>query len=84
MWVRQFAGAAGANGAFGDAVCGGVQIQARLVRSSAHAHSPDCHIVPCPRGALSDLRAVPLDSASPGPGEIKVRPSLTLCVAHHT
>ena len=73
LWVQQAAGAAGANRAFGDAVCGGVQMQARLVRSNAHARSPDCHIVPCPRGALSDLRAVPLDSASPGPGEIKVR-----------
>lgn len=64
--------AAGSNGAFGEAVAGGLQLQARLVRSSRHARSPDFHLMPCPRGALSNLKATPQDSSLPGAGEIKV------------
>lgn len=54
-----------------------MQLQERLVRGSAHVRSPDCHLMPCPRGALSNLKALPLDSATPGPGEIKVRAAST-------
>jgi hypothetical protein len=64
---------AGDNGPFGAAAAEGARYNARLVRSCARVQPPDCHLMPCPRGALSDLRMVPLDRAAPGPGEIKVR-----------
>jgi len=42
------------------------------MRSRRRVEAPDCHVMPCPRGALADLRMVPLPRAEPGPGEVKV------------
>ena len=78
--MQRMADAGAANGPFGAAACGGVRYGAKLVRStSARAEPPDCHLMPCPRGAIADLRMVPCERAAPGPGEIKVR-----CSGAHT
>ena len=58
--------------AFGRAQAGGLLSVARLMRSRRRVEAPDCHVMPCPRGALADLRMVPLPRAEPGPGEVKV------------
>jgi len=58
--------------AFGKALAGGLLSVARLLRSRRRVEAPDCHVMPCPRGALADLRMVPLPRAEPGPGEVKV------------
>ena len=60
--------------AFGSSAAGGVQSVARLLRSALRVSPPDCHIMPCPRGALADLRRVPqLRLTMPRAGEVKVR-----------
>ena len=59
--------------AFGSSAADGVQSVARLLRSALTVSPPDCHVMPCPRGALADLRMVPRPRAEPGPGEVKVR-----------
>ena len=55
--VQRASSAGALNGPFGAAADGGVRYGARLVRSeSARAEPPDCHLMPCPRGAIGDLR----------------------------
>jgi hypothetical protein len=63
----------GSNGAFGDAWSHGMHMQARLVRSSGMLVPAGCHLMPCPRGSLNDLKLVPLESLLPGHGEVKVQ-----------
>lgn len=60
--------------AFGSAEAGGLHYAARLLHSQVAVSLPDCHVMPCPRGALADLRLVPLPHAEPGPGEVKACP----------
>ena len=62
-----------AAGAFGSSAADGVQSVARLLRSALRVSPPDCHVMPCPRGALADLRLVPQLRTVPGAGEVKVR-----------
>ena len=60
------------NGPFEQGSGAGCAIQARLLRSTTVAEPADCHYVPRPRGALENLRLVPMDKSLPGPGEVKV------------
>ena len=59
--------------AFGSSAADGVQSVARLLRSALRVSPPDCHVMPCPRGALADLGLVPQLRTVPGAGEVKVR-----------
>ncbi len=55
----------------------GVRMAPLLLRSAAAAHPTDCALMPCPRGALGNLRFVPLHRARPGRGEVQVTPQLS-------
>ena len=59
-------------GAYGAAVNGGAHYLARLLRSAVTAQPAECHLMPCPRGSLSDLKFVPLEHDIPPPGSVKV------------
>ncbi len=50
----------------------GVRMAPLLLRSAAAAHPTDCALMPCPRGALGNLRFVPLHRQQPGRGEVQV------------
>lgn len=58
--------------AFGASFGEGLQHSLRLLRTHAALTNPDHHLLPLPRGLLSDLKLVPLDPALPGVGHIKV------------
>ena len=58
----------------------GVRMAPRLLRSAAPAHPTDCALMPCPRGALGNLRFVPLHRQQPGHGEVQVTAQST-CTA---
>ena len=60
-------------GAYGEAVSGGARFLARLLRSAVTTSPAECHLMPVPRGALSDLKFVPLEHDLPPPGSVKVR-----------
>ena len=60
------------NGPFEQGSGAGCAMQARLLRSATEAEPADCHYVPRPRGALENLKLVPLEKSLPGPGEVKV------------
>ncbi len=60
------------NGPFGQGSGAGCAMQARLLRSTMTAESADCHYMPSPRGALENLKLVPLEKSLPGPREVKV------------
>ena len=60
------------NGPFGQGSGAGCSLQARLLRSTVAAEPADCHYMPHPRGALENLRLVPMAKTLPGPGEVKV------------
>ena len=70
-------------GAFGEVVAGGSRFLARLLRSSGagsgSAAPAGAHLMPCPRGAFSSLRFVPLERQTPAAGEVKVRLFRTWC-----
>ena len=66
MFVAQDAGA------YGDAVIGGAHFLARLLRSTVRVAPTECHVMPWPRGSLSDLKLVPLEQDLPPPGSVKV------------
>ena len=52
----------------------GLAVPCKLASSEAlwTAESADCHYMPSPRGALENLKLVPLEKSLPGPGEVKV------------
>ena len=60
-WARAFAPGHGA-----------VRMAPRLLRSMAAAQPSDCALMPCPRGAVGNLRFVPLHRQRPGRGEVQV------------
>ena len=62
-------------GAYGEAVSGGAHYLARLLQSAVVAAPADCHLMPCPRGSLADLKIVPLEHDVPPPGCVKVHHS---------
>ena len=65
-------------GAYGEAVSGGAHFLTRLLRSAVTTAPAECHLLPVPRGALSDLKFVPLEHDLPPPGSVKVRAGLVL------
>ncbi len=60
-------------GAYGEAASGGAHFLARLLRSTMTSAPAECHLMPVPRGALADLKLVPLEHDLPPPGSVKVR-----------
>ena len=65
------------NGPFGRGSGAGCAVQACLVRSSLPVEPADCHLMPCPRGALENVRLMPLEEPQPGPGEVKASSHLS-------
>ena len=72
---------------------GGVRMAPRLLRSAAAVQPTDCALMPCPRGALGNLRFMPLHRQRPGHGEVQVtapqdlqvsRSSTGACIAKPT
>ena len=59
-------------GTYGEATSGGAHFLARLLRSAMTPAPAECHLMPVPRGALSDLKFVPLEHGLPPPGSVKV------------
>ena len=51
---------------------GGVRMAPRLLRSGMAMQPTDCALMPCPRGALGNLRFVPLHRQHPAAGEVQV------------
>ncbi len=69
-------------GAYGEAVSGGAHFLARLLRSAVTTAPAECHLMPVPRRALSNLKFVPLEHDMPPPGVVKVpaAPSCFKCM----
>lgn len=65
-------------GPFGHGYGSGYKMQAHLLRSALDIEPPDCHLIPHPRGALEDLKMMPMEKAHPGLGEVKVGNKYTL------
>ena len=55
---------------YGAARRGGVHQRAALLPAKARSSTPAFHLMPLPRGALSSLRAQPVDAASVAPGQV--------------
>ena len=70
LWCVQ-GQAESSNGPFGRGSGAGCAVQACLVRSALQVEPADCHLMPCPRGALENVRLMPLEEPHPGPGEVK-------------
>ena len=51
---------------------GRVRMAPRLLRSRTVIQPTDCALMPCPRGALGNLRFVPLHRQQPAAGEVQV------------
>ena len=59
-------------GPYGESLAGGALYVACLMRSAVASSFSNSHLLPCPRGSLSNLKQVVWDRATPRPGEIKV------------
>ncbi len=59
------------NGPFGNGSGAGCTFQACLVRSTLSVEPAECHLMPCPRGALQNVKLVPLEERQIGPGDVK-------------
>ena len=60
-----------AHDAFGSAASVGAVLRSKLLRRPAAIMPPGTHLLPLPRGSLTDLKLAPHAKTAPGPGEIK-------------
>jgi len=67
-------------GVFGTMESGGALYQSKLMRSALPPAKPEFQLLPQPRGAISDLKPVPLPSVPLKQGEIKAHPAFFPCI----